>query len=238
MSKKLDSLGDRMKVYENCFRHYISKNSYVALRIDGKAFHTYTKGLERPFDSGLIEDMDATALYLCENVPGCKIGYVQSDEISLILTDTDTLETEPWFNNNIQKMVSISASMATAKFNQLRVARYGSDYKLALFDSRVFMLPNKTEVLNYLLWRTNDAVRNSIQSVGQSLYSHKELHGVSIKDMQELIFKKGKNWDKYDYRCKRGGSFTKNKPVLNGLNVRYSWEPVETPIFWPDYKGL
>ena len=215
-----DTLGDRMKKdYEDRFRYYLPRRTYTILKLDGKAFHTYTRGLERPFDLGLIEDMNATAAYLCKNIMGAKFAYVQSDEISILLTDFEDIGTQAWFENNVQKMVSVAASMATAKFNQLRMIRACmggdidgyldiddlNDFKLAEFDARVFQIPQKVEVENYLIWRQQDATRNSISSVAQSLYSHKELHGVSSDQKQELIFQKGINWNNYPSRMKRGG---------------------------------
>lgn len=200
--KKLDSLGDRMKRYEDTSRFFLLRRMYTIIRIDGKAFHTYTKGLKRPFDDDLIFDMDETTKFLCQNIQGVKLGYVQSDEISLILTDFDEITTSAWFDNNIQKMSSVSASMATAKFNQLRTNRNIS--KLAYFDARVFQVPTKTEAINYLIWRQNDATRNSISSVAQSMYSHKELHGKNGNQMQEMIFQKGLNWNDLPTGYKRG----------------------------------
>jgi tRNA(His) 5'-end guanylyltransferase len=113
-----DSLGDRMKGYENAFRHYLPRRMPVIIRIDGKAFHTYTKGFHKPFDSILMKSMQDTAYALCTKIEGVKLAYVQSDEISLLLTNDDTLETEPWFGNNLQKLCSISASIATLAFHK------------------------------------------------------------------------------------------------------------------------
>ncbi len=218
----MDSLGDRMKgLYENRSRIYLPRKTYSVIRIDGKAFHTYTKGMTRPFDIGFMEDMNETARYLCENIQGAKVAYVQSDEISIVLTDFDKINTDMWFNGNIQKIVSVSASLATARFNQLRFDRCFSmnneypelqesliQYKhlpqLAMFDSRVFSISTFTEVINYLIWRQQDTVRNSIQSVAQSLYSHKELNGKNQSDLQEMIFQKGINWNDYPISQKRG----------------------------------
>lgn len=115
---KNDSLGDRMKGYENVTRTYLTRRCPCVLRLDGKAFHSFTKGFQRPFDDVLVNAMHSTAMYLTENVQGCKLAYVQSDEISLLLTDYDELTTNAWFDKNIQKMVSISASMATLAFNK------------------------------------------------------------------------------------------------------------------------
>jgi tRNA(His) 5'-end guanylyltransferase len=148
--------------------------------------------------------MDETTKFLCQNIQGAKIGYVQSDEISLVLTDFDDLNTSAWFDNNIQKIASVAASMATAKFNQLRFSKNAWTDKLAFFDARVFQVPTKTEAINYLIWRQNDATRNSISSVAQSMYSHKELHGKSSNQMQEMIFQNGLNWNDLPTGLKRG----------------------------------
>lgn len=219
-----DELGTRMKeFYENRTRYFLPRRTYTMLRCDGKAFHSYTKGCEKPFDMGLIEDMNNTAIYLCENIQGAKLGFVQSDEISILMTDFDTIKTDAWFDGNIQKIVSVAASMATAKFNQLRQLRYIKEKfdnnitnithrwmelleekKLAEFDARVFIIPSKTEVMNSLIWRQKDCVRNSIQSVAQSLYSHKELNNKNTNQMQEMIWQKGINWNDYDSTLKRG----------------------------------
>lgn len=196
-----DELGDRMKsYYEDRSRTYLPRRTYTMIRIDGKAFHTYTRGLKRPFDVDLIKDMDETTKFLCDNIQGAKLGYVQSDEISILLSDFEKATTSAWFDGNVQKMASISSSLATAKFNQLR----SSTGKLAMFDSRVFTIPPSEEVINYFIWRQQDATRNSIQAVAQSLYSHKELNGKNTDQLQELIWQKGQNWNDYPVGQKRG----------------------------------
>lgn len=252
MNKK-DSLGDRMKTfYEDRLRVKLQRRTYTILRIDGKAFHTYTRGLKRPFDQGLMDDMDATAAYLCKNIQGAKLAYVQSDEISIVITDFDELTTDMWFDGNLQKMVSVAASLAAAKFNQLRMVRSckenGIDgyavayegtmmtdreiesFKLATFDARALQVSSLTEVENYLIWRQQDATRNSIASVAQSMYSDKELHGKNCDAMQELIFQRGTNWNDYTFREKRGGIVTKVAADKNGA-TRSTWQLVETPVF-------
>lgn len=233
------SLGTRMKEnYENRAKQYLTRRTPVIIRIDGKAFHTYTKGLKKPFDEGLIEDMQETTKFLCENIQGCKMGYTQSDEISLVVTDYDKLETSAWFDYNVQKMTSIAASLATAKFNQLRLYRdtlgkVTTIFKprarqvvvenmtssttigcttLAFFDARVFNIP-KEEVLNYLIWRQRDAEKNSISMLAQSLYSQKELHQKHSDNMQEMCFQKGFNWNDLDFSKKRGSFIVKNTYV-------------------------
>lgn len=274
-----DQLGDRMKdFYEDRTRYKLARRTNTIIRIDGKAFHTYTKGLQRPFDQGLMEDMNKTTEYLCQNIQGAKFGYVQSDEISILITDYDDITTHAWFDGNLQKMASIAASLATAKFNQLRMARkskevqrpfgegyektgnlnYGEiqDFKLAMFDARVFQIPYQEEVVNYFIWRQQDATRNSISSVAQSLYSHKELNGKKTDQMQEMIFQKGINWNDYTPREKRGAlirkvekkfvrkeslEFSEKTEIIpeSSIYTRNVWEAdTETPIFSQDKDYL
>jgi tRNA(His) 5'-end guanylyltransferase len=239
--------------YEDRFRYYVPRRTYTLIRIDGKAFHTYTKGLVSPFDEGLIADMNETTAYLCKNIQGAKFGYVQSDEISILITDFDERDTQMWFDGNLQKMASIAASMATSKFNELRVDRYIREkfnsgietitplwienlkkIKKAEFDARVFQIPQKSEVENYFIFRQQDGTRNSIQSVAQSLYSQSELNGKKEKDMQEMIFQKGINWNDYHFREKRGGIIAKVPTMVEGRDgqvERLKWQMIPTPIF-------
>jgi len=232
MGNKKDSLGDRMKTYyEDVTKVFLPRRTYTIIRIDGKAFHTYTKGIERPFDIQFVSDMDETACFLCKNIQGAKFAFVQSDEISILLTDFDTLTTGAWFDGNIQKIVSVSASMATAKFNELRPG------KIAMFDSRVFTIPNSTEVENYFIWRQQDTVRNSISSVAQYLYSHKELNGKNTNEMQEMCFQKGINWNDYDPKLRRGRLIIKSHYIKNNT-PRLKWDSVSAPIFTSDRHVL
>ena len=220
-----DEIMSRMKdQYEMRSRTYLPRRSYVLLRLDGVAFHTFTRGLDKPYDAALIADMDETAKYLCEKIQGAKFAYVQSDEISILLTDFEKTSTHAWFDNEVQKMVSVSAAMATAKFNHLRMLRNltGGDIavdelifdkmpnqKLAYFDSRAFIIPDPIEVANYFIARQKDCTKNSISMAAQSVYSHTELEGKNSNDKQEMLFQKGINWDKYPTRYKRGGFVTR-----------------------------
>lgn len=234
-----DSLGDRMKQYENVTRLYLTKRMPLIIRIDGKAFHSFTKGFQRPFDEVLIKTMQETAKYLCENIEGCKLAYTQSDEISLLLTDYDQIETQPWFDKNLLKIVSISASMATLAFNRIfnnkvqeykkHTPFYGTQYPIdekdkkyiealdkatekgAMFDARCFSIP-KEEVCNYFIWRQNDCTRNSIQMVAQSCFSHKELQGKSCNELQNMLLtKKDINWNNFSIPEKRGSCCAKTQ---------------------------
>ena len=229
MSNKNDSLGDRMKNnYENRAKTYLVRWMPVIIRLDGKAFHSFTRGLKKPYDEIFHNAMNATTKYLCENIQGCKLGYTQSDEITLLLTDYDTLTTDAWFDNNVQKICSVSASMATMAFNKyFRFYRDGyldsvaslqdfdieSDYlnalykcieKGAMFDSRCFNVPIE-EVTKCFIWRQNDATRNAIQMLGQCNFSHKELQGKSCNDIQDmLMLQKNINFNDMPTEFKRG----------------------------------
>lgn len=254
----IDALGNRMKEdYENRTRYYLPRRSYTLARLDGKSFHTYTKGLIRPFDDDLMNDMDATAMYLCKNIIGAKCAFVQSDEITIVITDFENINSQAWFDNNLQKMCSVSASMATKAFNEARFKRSiilsntantinDNTMKWAEFDSRVWQVPQRTEVFNTFLWRQKDATRNSIQSVAQSMFSHKELHGKNTDQLQELIFTKGTNWNDYAPKYKRGRMIVKEKFIIdaNALNPksksseRSKWISQECPIFSQDHDYL
>ena len=223
-------LAKRMKDYEMRDRYFLQKRIPVAIRVDMRAGHTFTKGFERPFDKVFMKSMQETAKYMCENMGNAKFAYVQSDEITIILVDYDTLETDCWFNYRTDKLCSISASMATMIFNKIfkeKVESFieeGGAFSLAqlnynqmkmepylkaiekgaMFDARCFNIP-KEEVTNLIYWRQLDATRNSIQMVGQANFSHKELQGKSCNMIQDMLHEqKGINWNDYPTVYKRG----------------------------------
>ena len=200
-----DLLGERIKSqYEHRTHSFVPRRTYTIIRLDGKAFHTYTRGLNKPFDRGLMEDMDAAVVALLGEIQGVVFAYTQSDEISVLLTDFEKPTTCAWFDGNIQKIASVSASIMTAEFNRRRILLrhnptgyydiVGAKIPLAYFDSRVFTIPDRTEVMNYFRWRQQDCIRNSVSMVAQSNFSHKELHGKSQSDMHEMLHNKGVNW--------------------------------------------
>ena len=227
------TLGERMKEYEMQSRTRLLRRVPVIIRLDGKAFHTWTRGLDRPFDRNLIHIMQKTMLALCEQIQGCVLGYTQSDEITLVLVDYQRMESMAWFDNQVQKMCSVAASIATSAFekalheeiDELEVdaqGYYWNDQLLkqeeclekrhllidkkwkANFDARAFNIPIH-EVINNLIWRQQDATRNSINMVGQSLYPHKELQGIGTKELQnKMLTEKNVNWNDYKTDEKRG----------------------------------
>jgi len=199
-------IGDRMKhQYENRTRYFLPRRTYSIIRVDGKAFHTFTRGCEKPFDKDLAAALDFAAIRLCEEAQGVKFTYLQSDEISVLTTDFDDIKTDAWFDGNVQKIASVAASVVTSAFNYHFEKR--SD---AVFDARVFTIPDPVEVENYFIWRQQDATRNSIQSVAQAHFSHKQLLGKNSDEMQEMLFREhGVNWNDLDIYWKRGRSILK-----------------------------
>lgn len=229
-----DKLGMRMKeFYETVPKARLMRRTPVAIRIDGKVFHTFTRGFNKPFDHILGTAMQETMRYLCQNIQGCVLGYTQSDEITLILVDYKRLNSSAWFDYEVQKMCSVAASMATMAFNKaFHKAVEDADFfwktsltpqsveiqqghqkymeilraassKGAMFDARCFNIPRE-EVTNLIYWRQLDATRNSIQMVGQANFSHKELQGKSCIQIKKMLSDIGIEWDYYPISYQRG----------------------------------
>jgi tRNA(His) 5'-end guanylyltransferase len=256
MANKRDSLGDRMKGnYENRSKTYLVRRMPVIIRLDGKAFHTFTRGFNKPFDEVMMQTMQQTTLKLCQEIQGCVFGYTQSDEITLVLVDYNDINTDAWFDYSVQKMCSVASSMCTLYFNKIfaemvdvfiansnvtpeeekleRVYNKAIE-KGAMFDARVFNIPVE-EVTNCVLWRQQDATRNSISSLAQSKFSHKELQGKSSSQMQDMLMEKfGINWNDLTIPEKRGTAVYKRTindttewivdyqmPILKGEDRNY-----------------
>ena len=257
-------LAKRMKDYEMRDRYFLQKRIPVAIRVDMRAGHTFTRGFKKPFDDIFMKSMQETAKYMCENMGNAKFAYVQSDEITIILTDYDTLETDCWFNYRTDKLCSIAANMATMIFNKIfkeKVENFieeGGAFSLAqlnynqmkmepylkaiekgaMFDARCFNIP-KEEVTNLIYWRQLDATRNSIQMVGQANFSHKELQNKSCNDIQDMLHEqKGINWNDYPTVCKRGTAIIyvnyQNPQSLTDKDIIKGWK-IDTEM--PILKG-
>ena len=236
-----DELGNRMKSnYEDVTRYYLSRRTPVIIRLDGKAFHTFTKGFDKPFDSILVEAMQYTTEQLCRNVQGCVFGYCQSDEISLLLVDYKKLNSDAWFDYNIQKCSSVVASLATNYFNSYlfdcitNFKGFEQDNEVnflsnklfkASFDARIFNIP-KEEVVNYFIWRQNDCIRNAINSIGQHYFSHKNLQHKNVSQIREMLIKNKINEEDYSGYCRFGSSVVKD--CKDG---KEEWATVISPIF-------
>lgn len=213
------SLGERMKCYyEEAYKITLPWRMPVVLRFDGRAFHTFTRGMDKPFDDDFIQAMVAVSLELCGQVMGCALAYVQSDEISLLLHNYRRIESQAWFANELQKCISVSAGMASSVMS----LQFGHP---AVFDARAFVLP-EAEVCNYFIWRQQDATRNSVQGYAQSLYSPKQLRGKNKAAMMDMMMDKGMNWNDLPVHKKRGLAIRRDDS---------GWEvDLEPPIFTQD----
>lgn len=264
-----DALGDRMKKYEYVSRIYLTPRIPVIIRLDGKAFHTFTRGFKKPFDMILVKTMQETMKFLCENIQGCVLGYTQSDEITLVLVDYKKINSCAWFDYNIQKCASVAASMATMAFNKFFEKNVNDwiskntptfheawgnleDEKLyhtylkafdkgAMFDARVFNIP-KEEVTNCILWRQNDATRNSIEMVGHANFSQNQLHKKSCNEIQDmLMLQRGINWNDFPTTLKRGSCCKRivvSEPDEAEFKTRSRWViDNEIPIFKGDNRA-
>ena len=261
-----DALGVRMKEkYEMRARSYLTPGVPVAIRIDGKAFHTFTKGFKKPFDRVLMTSMQKTMQYLCQNIQGCVFGYTQSDEITLILIDYQTIDTDCWFGYQVQKVCSIAASMATMAFNRFFANEVANEImewrcgftpqsceiqekekmyqerlksatnKGAMFDARCFNIP-KEEVANLIYWRQLDATRNSIQMVGQANFSHKKLQNKSCNQIQDMLMvQKGINWNDLPVNQKRGSCCIKKQCEDSNESMMRTYWYIDNNI--PIFKG-
>ena len=249
-----NEIGKRMKeYYENIPKTKLMRRAPVIIRIDGKAFHTFTKGFKKPFDEILIKSMQETMKYLCENIQGCVLGYTQSDEISLLLVDYKNLNSSAWFDYEVQKICSIAASMATMAFNKSFTknaeefmtdcaASYEmeglcgkgtEEYKLcevyqkaiekgAMFDARCFNIP-KEEVTNYFYWRQLDAIRNSIQMVGQAHFPHNILQYKTCEDIKDMLYVKDEIvWELLPTYKQRGSCCIKQDYIYENI-LRKQW---------------
>lgn len=230
MVNKKDSLGDRMKeYYEYAYRTYLTRRTPVIIRLDGVAFHTYLKGFYKPFDNIMVDTMREVTLELCRRIQGCVFGYTQSDEITLILNDYKTIDTEAWYDYNIQKVCSVSAALCTKLFNQFiekkmdafikenvgtidaptakLIAAYTCAKRQgAMFDSRCFNIP-KEEAINCVLWRIKDCVKNSVSALARVHFSHKQLEGKNTEEKKQMLLEQhGIDWNKHLRECTKTGS--------------------------------
>ena len=258
MKSKSEDIGNRIKEnYENITRMFIPRRTYTIIRLDGRAFHKFTKKFKKPYDLDFMRMMDETAIELCKQIQGAKCAFVQSDEINIVVTDFDELKTNAWFDGNIQKIASISASIATSAFNKSYLEHVIENETIdcsiksmdlehvsfAHFDSRVFSISDYNEVINVFVWRQIDATKNAIQMLGRAHFSHKELHGLSGQEIQyKLMTEKSINFNDQPIGFRRGRLIKQMKfmkQVGNECEVaRTKWESTEPDIFSKNKKEL
>lgn len=222
-----DDLGRRMKRdYEDALRITLPRRTHVVIRIDGRGFHKFTAELERPYSRPLADALDGAAAQLAMEMIGCRFGYGQSDEYSFLLTDFERDDAPLWFDGNVQKIVSVSASVFTGAFH----AAFRNPGRPAAFDARVMVIPRRADVLDYFLWRQLDASANSLNMLASAHFAHEELVGKSTREKHEMLHSRGVNWAKQPPDFKRGRVV---RPRLSG-----GWTvDLEIPIFnrEPDY---
>lgn len=245
-------IADRMKnQYEFRTRYLLPRRTYSIIRLDQKCGHSYTKKLNKPFDKGYIEDFDSAISSIMSGIQGARFAYVQSDECSILLTDFEIETTCAWFDGNIQKIASVSASLLTAEFNRFRLIRdcgieSADKYKksiLAHFDSRVFTIPDRTEVMNYFIWRQMDCIRNSISGLAQSLFSHNKLNNKNTSEMQEMMMsEKNVNWARDLTEGEKNGRLICRETFIEGKEekcpCRSAWLPRDAWKFTSNKEKL
>lgn len=255
------SLEDKCLYYRGLGEYRLLPNSYVMVMLDGRSFsHMVKNRFQKPFDDDFIRMMNETAKYVCKNVQGAKFAYVQSDEISIVLTDFDTPTTDAFFGNRLSKLHSIIASLATAKFNQLMLSYHieRNAYDNCLFDSentiysandavraidnaplyqfdcKCWNVPTYNDVFAWFLYRNIDCTKNSKQQTAQTYLPHKELMGKTT-DVQIEYLKEVKDIDWNDFTAnKKWGRFIWKceKELVNPQGEPY------TRYVWEVFDGV
>lgn len=217
--EEFEAMGDRHKAYEirEGGRRFMP-GLPVIIRLDGKAFHTFTRGLLRPFDERLSLAMRETTKALVETF-NASIGYTQSDEITLAFPNLDAAKLM-MYDGKVQKLISLTAGLAAAKFNREIMARIPEKaHLLPIFDSRGWCYPNLDLAAENLLWRETDATRNSLTMAASAFYSHKELHKAGFTKKHEMLHAKGINWNDYPAAFKRG-TYIRRQTVMKSLTEK------------------
>lgn len=229
-----DDIGDRFKAYERCWDFALPRRMPMVIRVDGRGFHGLK--LHKPFDSDFFNVMAHTATALCKEIQGAVLAYFQSDEISIVARDDMQPNTEAWLGKRLSKVLSLSAGVATMAFNERAWMNWG----WRQFDSRAFVLPDLSEVTNYLIWRQQDATRNSVSMAAHAEFSHTSLHGQNAPKMLDRLREAGKPWEETPTHFKRGAVV---RPIIvrklveqTGMECdRREWQlDLEPPIFTQD----
>ncbi len=212
------ALGNRMKRYEESYKDKLTPRMPVIIRCDGRAFHTLTRSFDKPFDEAFLGSMRIAMANTSKQMDGFKLAYHQSDEVSFLITDFDTLDTQGWFGYEVNKLVSISAALMTINFYKALKFEYGKSINnlSPVFDARAFNVP-VDDVENYFLWRAKDWNRNSLQMYAQSIFSHKQLHKKNREDIHNMLYDAGKNWTTDLTSSQRNGTFYYGNYLFHGF---------------------
>lgn len=251
------TIDERMKEYEKVARTNLVRRCPVIIRIDGCHFRTFTRGFDKPYDLAMSYAMEETTKYLCANIQNCVLGFTQSDEITLVLIDTNSKKPDgasPWFDNQVEKMCSVAASMATLAFNRAFAEAstdfYGerTDWRTekardlyrshkdavehgAIFDARCFNIP-ETDVINNLVWRQHDGIKNAISGLARAHFSDKELRNKNSGTKLAMLEQKDVYFDKMPIHFQRGALIVKEVYLGPNDALRSRWITLpETPMF-------
>lgn len=234
------NLEDRMKNYEQAARTVLPRRMPIIIRVDGKSFSKYTKRLPgKPFDRNFISVMEKVAIALCQEIQDAQLAYTQSDEVSVLLHNYKKFESDAWFGNQVQKMVSVAASIAGATFTanswcMWRESGAGmptvNDLEPAYFDARAFVLP-EADVNNYFVWRQRDGIRNSIQMFASHHFSHGQLHKKSTSEMIEMCKSIGHDWHALPATHRQGRCVYKHLETVDGQTRSHFRVNADLPRF-------
>lgn len=226
-------LGNRMKNYEVASRLSLPPRMPLVIRVDGKAFHTYTRHFQKPFDDDITSTMVTVMHVLCEKVPGVRLAYTFSDEISLLVQSYANHNSEQWYDNDLQKIVSITAAYASSWFTTT-IQKTHPDASPAIFDSRAHVIP-EDDVVNYFIWRQREATRNSISTYARHVFSHKGVENKSCVMLLHDLVEAGKPWKNLPGRYRYGIAMKKRARSVPPT-VRHVFTPDidSTPNFLDD----
>lgn len=225
----MSNLGDRMKRYESAFNSHLVPRSPVIIRVDGKCFHSYMRGVPI-FHPLFLTSIRCSAENTLVKMQGGKIAYHQSDEVSFLLTDYDSLESEGWFAYELNKLVSLTASIFTANFNYYFCKEHTklSRFDFAYFDCRAFNVPEE-DVPNYFLWRQRDWERNSVMMFAGEYFSHKQLDHKKVVDVKEMLLNSGQDWEQLENVVKYG-TWIQNTRNPKKYSAKLTYETIKTLI--------
>ena len=223
----MTDLGSRIKKYERSYNQYATPRTPLMIRVDGKSFHTFTRKYEKPFDMKLISGMLSSAISTAKQLQGFKVAYIQSDEVTFLITDYDNLTSNGWFDYRINKINSITASYMSSYFNNYMNLDI---HDIVVFDCRAFNVP-KEDVVNAFLWRALDWKRNSLQMYAHSFFSHKELNCKKQCDIHDMLHDIGENWNNLTAIQKNGTFIINNNDMFTiHFNIKPNYEDIENLI--------
>lgn len=242
-----ETLGDRQKEYEKNSDYVLTRRLPIIIRVDGRSFSRLTRKLTKPYSVDIGNIMSETMMYCIMEMQGAVFGYQQHDEINFILRNDQSFDSDPWYQNRIQKITSVASSLATLSFNR-GLSRLDPPLDIigdAIFDARVFALPTISEVVNYLVWRQQDCIRDAVSAAAQEELSlkfgkrtaMKLLQKRTVAEKKELLLSQANiDFDEiYSSSFKYGVAAYKVPTIIpskEGMTARNKWTLNDTvPLF-------